>query len=106
MLKNKHIDRLSDNAENIELQGFFEQRIAGRACQQDTRQQGIIHSNNFYYNQAIGLLGIHIYDCGVDSFFLDNINEILGIFGHKQVNTPWFEYMPQGLRPGPARLGG
>jgi hypothetical protein len=93
MPENRHIDGFVDNAENIEPQGFFEQRFSGRVCQQDAWQQGIIHSNNFYYNQTVGAFRIHIDNCGMDAFVPDYINEISGIFSYEQINTPWSEYL-------------
>ena len=104
-LKNLHINWLINHAKNVELQCLAEHRCADLACQQYTRQQWVVHSDNPYCHQAAGFR-IHIHNCGMNPLLLDDIGELARALSHQQINASWLKYITQCLRPGPVCLTG
>jgi hypothetical protein len=106
LLQNVHIHRFVNHAEDIEAKGFAKQDLARRAGQQNTRQQRIIHSNNPYGRQCVGLLRVHIDYGRMDSLSLDNIHKLCRSLSDKQIHTPGLKYAPEGFRPCPVCMTG
>jgi hypothetical protein len=104
--ENTHIHRLINHAENIQLQCPAEDVLVRLACQYDTRQQRVVYADNPDCCKAVGHLGVHINDGGVDTPMPKDAQKIVGTLSHKQIYASRLKYAAQRLRPSPVSRAG